>query len=62
MRYIMTFFWVFLLLQMIVYVVGSMIGVSYNFNTGAILSVPVTILISLLPLVIPNEPIEEGHH
>ena len=62
MRYIMTFFWVFLLLQMVVYVVSSMLGVGYSFNTGAILSIPVTILICILPAVISNEPIEEGHH
>jgi len=47
---------------MAVYVVSSMLGVDYSFNTGAILSIPVTILICILPAVIPNEPIEEGHH
>ena len=62
MRYLVTFFWVFLLLQMVTYVVSSMMGVGYNFNTGAILSIPVTILICILPTLIPNDPAESAHH
>ncbi|WP_019240479.1 MULTISPECIES: YjzD family protein [Bacillus] len=59
MRYIVTFFWVFLLMQMVTYVVSSMIGVDYSFQTGAVLSIPITIIVSLLPLVIPNEPVDQ---
>ena len=62
MRYFMTFFWVFLLMQMITYVVSSMSGNAYEFITGAIISIPVTILICVLPLLIPNEPVDNGHH
>lgn len=60
MRYLVTFFWVFVLLQMVTYVGSSMMGVGYSFNTGAILSLPVTVLICILPLLIPNDPVE--HH
>jgi hypothetical protein len=56
MRYFVTFFWVFLLMQM----VSSMIGVGYSLTTASILSLPVTILIFILPLLIPNDPVE--HH
>ena len=59
MRYIVTFIWVFLLMQMVTYVVSSMIGVDYSFQTGAVLSIPITIIVSLLPLVIPNEPVDQ---
>ena len=59
MRYIVTFFWGFLLMQMVTYVVSSMIGVDYSFQTGAVLSIPITIIVSLLPLVIPNEPVDQ---
>ncbi|MGM9927402.1 MAG: YjzD family protein [Bacillus sp. (in: firmicutes)] len=62
MRYFVTFFWVFLLMQMITYVVSSMSGVSYAFNTGAIIAIPATILICVLPLLIPNDPVDNGHH
>ena len=59
MRYIVTFIWVFLLMHMVTYVVSSMIGVDYSFQTGAVLSIPITIIVSLLPLVIPNEPVDQ---
>ncbi|MBD3110324.1 YjzD family protein [Bacillus sp. AGMB 02131] len=62
MRYIVTFVWVFLLMQMVTYVVSSMNGAAYDFNIGLITAVPVTILICLLPLLIPNEPVDNGHH
>ncbi|MGN1386934.1 MAG: YjzD family protein [Bacillus sp. (in: firmicutes)] len=62
MRYIVTFFWVFLLMQMVTYVVSSMNGVSYDFSIGAITAIPVTILICVLPLLIPSEPVDNGHH
>ncbi|MGM9923979.1 MAG: YjzD family protein [Bacillus sp. (in: firmicutes)] len=61
MRYVVTFFWVFLLMQMIVYVVSAMNGATYDFNTGLLLSIPVAILISIVPALIPvNDPVE--HH
>lgn len=61
MRYLVTFFWVFLLLQMIVYVVSSMNGAAYSFNMGLVLSIPITILISIVPALIPDDPVEQHH-
>jgi hypothetical protein len=48
MRYIWTIFWAFLLSQMLVYVVGSMQGVAFNFMTGVLLSIVFSVAIVLL--------------
>jgi hypothetical protein len=37
-----------------------MIGTAFDFKTGAILSVVVTILVFIVSSLIPNEPVE--HH
>ncbi|MFD2443176.1 YjzD family protein [Bacillus sp. CGMCC 1.16607] len=60
MRYFWTLFWTFLLVQMLNYVVTSMTGTTYDFNTGTIISVIVAVLIFVVTLVIPNEPVD--HH
>jgi hypothetical protein len=40
-----------------------MIGTAYDFTTGAILGVVATILILIVPSIIPNEPSgKEGIH
>ncbi|WP_163101592.1 YjzD family protein [Peribacillus alkalitolerans] len=62
MRFVMTFFWTFLLVQMLTYVVSSMSGVHYSFTTGTTLAVVVFVLISVLSFLIPNEPVEHSHH
>ena len=62
MRFFWTFFWTFLLVQMLNYVVTSMNGTAYNFNTGAILAVIVTVLIFAISLIIPNDPVEHNAH
>ncbi|PLS15479.1 DUF2929 domain-containing protein [Bacillus sp. M6-12] len=62
MKYFWTAFWTFLLVQMLTYVVGSMIGVDFNFKTGTILSVVTTILIFIIPAIIPNDPVHKGSH
>ena len=54
LRYFWTFFWTFLLVQMITYVVSSMIGIPFDFKTGSILSVAATILIFIITLIIPE--------
>ncbi|CRK83482.1 YjzD family protein [Neobacillus massiliamazoniensis] len=59
MRFFWTFFWSFLLVEMLTYVVSSMIGVGFDFKIGAILSVCVTILIFVASTIIPNEPVEK---
>lgn len=59
MRYFWTLFWTFLLVQMLSYVVTSMIGVEFHFETGAIIGVIATVLIFVIGAVLPNEP--SGH-
>ncbi|KKK36950.1 DeoR faimly transcriptional regulator [Mesobacillus campisalis] len=61
MRYFWTVFWTFLLIQMLVYVAGSMIGVAYDLQTGIIITIAASILIFIAPLVLPNEPVEDHH-
>lgn len=57
MRFFWTFFWSFLLVQMLTYVVSSMTpGATYEFMPAAITSVVFTILIFIVAAVIPNEP------
>jgi hypothetical protein len=59
-RYFWTFFWVFVLVQMLSYVVSSMTeGGVFDFKSGAIISVGVFILIVLATAVLPNEPVEK---
>ncbi|WP_338753548.1 YjzD family protein [Bacillus sp. FJAT-52991] len=64
MQYIMTFFWTFLLIEMLTYVVCSMNGITFTIATmgmtGLIISVIVTILLFVLSALIPNDPVE--HH
>jgi hypothetical protein len=58
-HYIMTFFWTFLLSEMVVYVVSSMNGAAFHFETGVLIAVVVTILLFVLTALIPNDPIEK---
>ncbi len=59
LRYFWTLFWTFLLMQMLTYVVSSMTGAAFDFQTGLILTVAATILIFVISAIIPNEP--NGH-
>lgn len=59
MRFFWTFFWSFLLVQMLTYVVSSMNGAAFDFKLGAIVSIGVTILVFVISAIIPNEPIEK---
>lgn len=59
MRYLLTIFWTFLLVNMVMYVGGSMIGASYDFGTAAMLSIAAVILIFILPAILPEQPAEE---
>ncbi len=48
---------------MLTYVASSMIGTAFDFATGAILGVIATVLILIVPSIIPNEPSgKEGLH
>ncbi|MGM0902416.1 YjzD family protein [Mesobacillus maritimus] len=63
MRYFWTLFWTFLLVQMLTYVTGSMLGVGYDLQTGIILTVATTILVFIIPLVLPDGPADQhGSH
>ncbi|WP_210364583.1 YjzD family protein [Bacillus sp. REN3] len=62
MQYFWTFFWTFLLVQMLNYVAGSMLGVPFDFATGSILGVVATIIILVVPSILPNEPAEKHLH
>ncbi|WP_046175382.1 YjzD family protein [Domibacillus indicus] len=59
MQYIMTFFWTFLLSEMVVYVVSSMNGAAFHFETGVFLAIAVTIILLILTALIPNDPVEK---
>ncbi|MFD6441586.1 YjzD family protein [Peribacillus sp. NPDC060186] len=61
MRYAWTIFWTFLLVHMTVYVVSSMIGVSYDATQGTILGVAAAILICIIPAVMPAGPAKDSH-
>jgi hypothetical protein len=60
MRYFWTLLWTFLLVQMLNYVAGAMIGVPLDLQTGSIIAVIATIIILAFPAILPNEP-EEKH-
>ncbi|ASS88783.1 MULTISPECIES: YjzD family protein [Geobacillus] len=62
MRLFWTFFWTFLLVQMATYVMGSMQGIGYNFTTGALLGVIVTVLVLVVAALIPDEPAGDHHY
>jgi len=61
-KFILTFFWSFLLVQMGAYVLSSMQGFAYNFTTATILAAIVSVIVIAIAKVIPNEPVEEHHH
>ncbi|MFZ7944575.1 MULTISPECIES: YjzD family protein [Bacillaceae] len=59
MRFFWTFFWSFLLVQMLTYVVSSMTpGAKFEFMPGVIVSLGVTVLIFIAASVIPREPVK----
>jgi cell shape-determining protein MreD len=60
MRLFWTLFWTFLLVQMATYVMGSMQGIAYDFSTGALLGIIVTIFVIIVANLLPDEPAE--HH
>ncbi|GIN97794.1 hypothetical protein J6TS1_36640 [Siminovitchia terrae] len=59
MRFIMMIFWTLLLVNMLMYVAGSMIGSSYDFETATTLGVFAVILIFIVSALIPAQPTEE---
>ncbi|MCK1992863.1 YjzD family protein [Peribacillus muralis] len=59
MRYAWAIFWTFILVHMTVYVVSSMMGVSYDAAQGTILGIAASILILIIPAVLPAGPTED---
>jgi hypothetical protein len=59
MKYVWSFFWAFILVQMMVYVVGSMVGTTYDFKIGALLTIIIAIAVYIVSAVLPNEPVEK---
>ncbi|MFD2681256.1 YjzD family protein [Bacillus seohaeanensis] len=59
MRFFWTFFWTLLLTEMLNYVVSSMNGAAFHLETGIILAVVATILVFVVTLILPNEPVED---
>ncbi|MDN4606856.1 DUF2929 family protein [Sporosarcina highlanderae] len=55
MKYIMTFFWSFLLVTMLNYVAGSIAGIaSFDFMTGLIASVVLSVIVIVMTSAIPD--------
>lgn len=61
MRYTWSFFWMFLLVHMATYVVSSMNGIAYNFQTATVLAVIVSLFVYIIAAILPNEPAEGNH-
>ncbi|MCA1056755.1 YjzD family protein [Rossellomorea aquimaris] len=61
MRFFFTFFWAFLLSMMLTYVVSSMNGFAFHFETGLMLSIVITVLLFVITTIIPNDPVEDHH-
>jgi hypothetical protein len=59
MRYLFTIFWTFLLVNMVMYVGGSMLGSDYEFAKATMLSIGAVILIFIVSAIIPEQPAEE---
>ncbi len=59
MRFFFTFFWIFLLSEMVTYVVSSMNQAAFHFETGLIVAVVATILVFAITLVIPANTAEK---
>lgn len=58
MRYFWVFLWVFVLVHMVTYVAGSMIGVPYNFGTATTLSIGAAILVSIVTSILPDMTVD----
>ncbi|WP_338473165.1 YjzD family protein [Niallia sp. XMNu-256] len=57
----MTLIWALLLMLMLTYVVSSMVGVAFNLQTALLLGVGVTVLVYVIPAILPN-PAEQDSH
>lgn len=55
MHYIMTFVWSFLLVAMLNYVAGSIVGTEFDFMTGVTVSIVLAVVVLIITAVIPDE-------
>lgn len=55
MHYIMTFVWSFLLVSMLNYVAGSIVGTSFDFMAGVTVSIVLAIIVLIITAIIPDE-------
>ena len=58
----MTAIWAFLLMLMLTYVVSSMVGVAFNLQLALTLGVIATILVHVIPFILPEPAKQDGHH
>ncbi|WP_432354672.1 DUF2929 family protein [Sporosarcina sp. A2] len=60
MKFIMTFVWSFLLVSMLNYVAGAIANVpTFEFTTGIIASLVLSVMIFAIAAIIPDEPVAE---
>lgn len=60
MKFIMTFVWSFLLVSMLNYVAGAIANIpTFDFTTGIIVSLVLSIMIFVITAIIPDEPVAE---
>ncbi|HEY4553004.1 MAG TPA: YjzD family protein [Bacillaceae bacterium] len=62
MKYIWTIVWTFLLIHMTMYVAGSMLGASYDFNTASLLAVGAVIILLIIPAILPQPDTSSSDH
>ena len=62
MQYIITLLWSFMLITMVNYVVSAVLGVPFDFVTGAIISVAFTVIVLIFTAVLPTGKIEHADH
>ncbi len=58
----MTLIWAFLLMLMLTYVVSSMVGVAFDLQIALVLGAVTTVLVYVIPFVLPKPEQQDGHH
>jgi hypothetical protein len=58
----MSLIWSILLMFMLTYVVGSMVGVPFDLQTALVLGIVATILVNVITFVLPKPAEQDGHH
>ncbi len=58
----MTLIWSFLLMLMLTYVVSSMLGAAFDLQTALVLGATLTVLIYVIPFILPEPAKQDGNH